>query len=41
MPLLKAIGFIVAFFLLVHWLSGGVEEIVKGPPEEPVSVYQH
>lgn len=41
MPLLlKAIGFVFAFFVLVHWLTAGAEEIKKGPPEEPISVYQ-
>jgi hypothetical protein len=41
MPMpLKAIGFIFAFFLLVHWLTGGAEEIQEGPQEEPISVYQ-
>lgn len=41
MPLLlKAIGFIVAFLLLVHWFTSGAEEITQGPSESPPSVYQ-
>lgn len=37
--LLKTIGFVFAFLLLVHWLTAGAEEIKKGPPQAPVSVY--
>lgn len=36
----KAIALVLLGFLLVHWLTGGQQEIMEGPPRElPGSIF--
>lgn len=38
---LKALGFLLVFFIAIHWLTAGVDNIIEGPPETPdVTLYQ-
>jgi len=38
----KALGLLFAAYVLVHWLTAGQDEIIKGPPLDPaVSTVVH